>query len=90
MRIEATVWAYTASGSDKLDLYYAADAMSPAWTFLATLTPTATGAQVLSTTYTLPAGSLQAVRARFRYGGTAVACGTGTYNDHDDLVFEVP
>ena len=48
-----------------------------------------TGAGTLSATYTLPTGTLQAVRARFRYNGTAAACGTGSYDDHDDLVFAV-
>jgi leucyl aminopeptidase len=32
---------------------------------------------------------VQAVRARFRYNGSVAACGTGSYNDHDDLVFAV-
>jgi leucyl aminopeptidase len=89
VRVEATVWAYSTFSSDKLDLYYAANAASPSWTFLATLAPTAAGAQTLSATYTLPAGAMQAVRARFRYQGSAAACGTGNYNDHDDLSFAV-
>jgi hypothetical protein len=89
VRIDATVWAWTTPSSDKLDLYYAANANSPSWTFIATLTPTAAGAQTLSTTYTLPSGSLQAVRARFRYQGSASACTTGSYDDHDDLIFAV-
>ena len=89
VRIEATVWAWTTPSSDHLDLYYAANAASPTWTLVATLTPTATGAQVLSATYALPTGGQQAVRARFRYTGTAAPCGTGAYDDHDDLVFAV-
>jgi leucyl aminopeptidase len=89
VRIEATVWAYAAYSSDKLDLYYAANANSPAWTFIGTLAPTRSGSQVLSATYTLPAGALQAVRGRFRYSGTAGSCGTGSYDDHDDLIFAV-
>jgi leucyl aminopeptidase len=89
VRIEATVWVYSTT-SDKLDLYYTANAASPTWTFITTLTPTVRGAQTLSTTYTLPAGAVQAVRARFRYGGSPAACGTGSYNDHDDLIFAVP
>src|SRR5512134_2089929 len=89
VRVEATVWAWTTPSADRLDLYYAADANGPSWTFLATLTPAAAGAQTLSATYTLPAGALQAVRARFRYQGTAAACATGGYIDHDDLVFAV-
>lgn len=89
VRVEASVWAYSTFSADKLDLYYTANAASPTWTFLATLAPTAAGAQTLSATYTLPAGTLQAVRARFRYQGTAAACATGGYIDHDDLIFAV-
>jgi bacterial leucyl aminopeptidase len=43
----------------------------------------------LSATFTLPTGSLQAVRAQFRYQGEASVCTTGPYNDHDDLIFHV-
>ncbi len=89
VRIDATVWAYSSFSSDKLDLYYAPNATSPTWTFIGTLTPTAAGAQTLSATYTLPTGSLQAVRAQFRYAGSAGTCSTGGYNDRDDLVFAV-
>ncbi len=89
VRIDATVWAYSAFSSDKLDLYYAANAASPTWTLITTLTPTAAGAQTLSATYTLPAGSLQAVRAQFRFQSTTAACSAGGYNDRDDLVFAV-
>ena len=90
VRIDATVWAWTTPSADALDLYYAASAASPAWTFIGTLTPTAAGAQTLSATYTLPAGALQAVRAQFRYQGSASACTSGSYNDRDDLIFAVP
>ncbi len=89
VRIEATVWAWTTPGQDHLDLYYAANASSPSWTFLATLTPAVAGASTLSATYSLPSGGNQAVRARFRYQGTATPCGTGSFIDHDDLVFAV-
>jgi hypothetical protein len=89
VRIEATVWAFSPPAGDKLDLYYAADANSPSWTFITTLTPATGGAQTLSTTYNLPAGTLQAVRARFRYQGSATPCQPGGFDDHDDLVFAV-
>jgi hypothetical protein len=85
--VTATVWAY--STSDHLDIYYTANANSPSWVFVKTITPTTTGAQTLSTTYTLPTGSLQAVRANFRYEGSATVCTTGSYDDHDDLIFAV-
>jgi hypothetical protein len=89
VRIDATVWAWTTPSDDKLDLYYAANANSPTWTFITTLTPTLVGAQTLSANYTLPAGALQAVRAQFRYQSTNASCSAGGYNDRDDLVFAV-
>lgn len=89
VRVDATVWAWTTPSSDHLDLYYAANASAPTWTFIGTLTPTASGAQTLSATYTLPAGTLQAVRANFRYTSSAGVCVAGSYTDHDDLVFAV-
>jgi subtilase family serine protease len=87
--VSATVWAWTGYTSDALDLYYAANANSPSWVFIKTIVPTKAGAQTLSATFTLPTGSLQAVRAQFRYQGRASSCTTGSYNDHDDLVFAV-
>ena len=84
------MWAYATASADRLDLFYAANAVSPTWTLIATLTPPAAGAQVMSATYTLPAGALQAVRAQFRFQGTASACTTWSSNDHDDLIFAVP
>jgi len=89
--VTATVWTYSTSGSTKdyLDIYYTANASSPSWVLAKTIAPTTTGAQTLSTTYTLPAGSLQAVRANFRSGGSAAVCTTGSYDDHDDLIFAV-
>ncbi|MBU6198231.1 MAG: PKD domain-containing protein [Xanthomonadaceae bacterium] len=86
-QVSATVWAY--STADALDLYSAADATNPSWTFLSTITPSAAGAQTLSTTFTLPAGGLQAVRAHFRYQGSASPCSTGSYDESDDLIFAV-
>ena len=89
VKVSATVWAYSSFTSDHLDLYYAANANSPTWVLIATITPAAAGAQTLSANYTLPSGSLQAVRANFRYLGSASSCSTGAYDDHDDLIFAV-
>ncbi|WP_257462748.1 Ig-like domain-containing protein [Archangium lipolyticum] len=89
VRIEATVWAWGSGSSDALDLYYTADASNPSWTYLSTLIPSAGGQQVLSTTYTLPVGAVQAVRGVFRYGGSPGSCVAGSYNDQDDLFFAV-
>jgi subtilase family serine protease len=87
--VTATVWAYTGFTSDALDIYSAANANSPSWVFVKTIVPTKAGSQTLSTTFTLPTGSLQAVRAQFRYLGSASSCTTGSFNDHDDLIFAV-
>ncbi|HZP65646.1 MAG TPA: hypothetical protein VFB32_05000 [Rudaea sp.] len=87
VKVTATVWAY--STADALDLYSAANANSPSWVFLSTINPTAAGAQTLSTSFTLPSGGLQAVRGNFRYQGSASSCSTGSYDDHDDLIFAV-
>jgi leucyl aminopeptidase len=87
--VTATVYAYSTGSSDSLDLYYAPNASAPVWTLIKTIKPTAGGVQTLSTTFTLPTGSLQAVRANFRYQGSASSCTSGSYNDHDDLIFAV-
>ena len=89
VKVTATVWAYSSFSSDSLDLYYTANANSPTWTLIATIKPTAAGVQTLSTTFTLPTGALQAIRANFRYTGSASSCSTGAYDDHDDLIFAV-
>ncbi|WP_395811824.1 Kelch repeat-containing protein [Archangium minus] len=87
VRVEATVWAYADPEANRLDLYYATDARNPAWTYLATLTPSGPRVQVLTATYVLPTGSLQAVRGVFRYAGSAEPCPGGVFDDVDDLVF---
>ncbi len=93
VRVEATVHVWPGGPtSDHLDLYYAANAASPSWQAIATnITPTSgqTGIQTFTATYTLPSGALQAVRAQFRYQGSASTCTSGSYNDRDDLVFAV-
>jgi subtilisin family serine protease len=88
-RIDVHVVAYNYA-SDHLELYYASDANNPSWTYLTTLRPSTSGAQILSTEYVLPEGSLQAVRARFRVNGSQGPCSaSSTYDDHDDVVFAV-
>ncbi|MEK6335429.1 MAG: Calx-beta domain-containing protein [Acidobacteriota bacterium] len=91
VKIEVTVWAWSTPANDHLDLYYAADASNPSWIYHTTLEPSVVGAQVLSTTYTLPTGAtLQAVRARFRYQGTPSSCSASfgcIFDDYDDLIF---
>ena len=91
IKIDTTVWVF--SSSDHLDLYLTTDATasSPVWTLLnaTTITPTTSGAAVLSFTTTLPAtgGMTWAVRANFRFGGATALCTTGSFDDHDDVAF---
>jgi large repetitive protein len=87
VRIDATFRAY-ATG-DVLHLFWAADAIAPSWAPVATLAPVASGLQTASATFVAPAGSLQAVRARLTWGGPAAPCGTGPYDDHDDVALEI-
>ena len=89
VEVAATVWAWTTPSADTVDLYFAADANNPTWTLIGSVSPSASGAQTLTAQYTLPAGSLQAVRANFRYQGAQSSCSGGTYDDADDLVFAV-
>jgi leucyl aminopeptidase len=86
--VTATVWAYS-STTDTLDLYRAPNANSPVWTLIGSYKPSGSGARTITATYTLPTGSLQAIRANFRYQGTASTCSPGSYDDHDDLIFAV-
>jgi hypothetical protein len=88
VKIEATVWVYSAT-ADFLDLYFAPDATAPAWTPIATglLATTSQTLQVISTTFVLPSATLPAIRAGWRFGTSASPCTSGSYDDHDDLVF---
>jgi hypothetical protein len=88
-RLDVSAWVFNDFTVDRVDLYRAANANAPSWTYLATLTPTAAGPYLFSAIYTLPAGSLQAVRARIYPGLTPASCGPGIFVDHDDLAFAV-
>eukprot|EP00569_Conticribra_weissflogii_P003759 CAMPEP_0171330948 /NCGR_PEP_ID=MMETSP0878-20121228/2361_1 /TAXON_ID=67004 /ORGANISM="Thalassiosira weissflogii, Strain CCMP1336" /LENGTH=1637 /DNA_ID=CAMNT_0011831367 /DNA_START=195 /DNA_END=5108 /DNA_ORIENTATION=+ len=87
--ITATVYAWSSGQDDRADFFYASNAANPTWEFLGTLIPPSGGLQELKMAYTLPPGSLQAVRVGFRYKGSLNACSPGNYNDRDDLVFSV-
>lgn len=91
VRIEVDIWAenYT---YDKVDLYSAADANQPVWTYIGTRSPSWNGPVTIPINYTLPAGGLQALRVNFRgspFVGGANPCSPGDYTDHDDVVFPV-
>jgi len=88
VRIDATVWVWGAS-SDFLELYFAPDANNPVWTQIGgTLTGTTSQTQqTLSATFVLPGATLPVIRGNWRFVGSAAVCTTGSFDDHDDLVF---
>ena len=92
--VEAKVWAWRNGQSDIVDFYYATNGANPAWELIQSITPPAGGAQTLKARYTLlpsSGGSRQAVRVNIRYAGSQKdsGCSGGSYDDADDLVFEV-
>jgi hypothetical protein len=87
--IIASVWAWGSGASDTADFFYAADASSPNWQYIGSVTPATGGAQDLMVSYDLPQGTNQAVRVQFRYAGSIGTCTSGSYNDRDDVVFAV-
>ncbi|WP_309888853.1 Ig-like domain-containing protein [Archangium sp.] len=93
VKIEVSVFATPSYYSEALDLYHAVDATNPVWTYVTTLYPGGSNAQTLAhVIFTLPVGTPvrdQALRGRYRYGGGAAPCGSGAFDDHDDLVFAV-
>ncbi|WP_224365833.1 Ig-like domain-containing protein [Hyalangium versicolor] len=89
VNISATVWAWSTPSYDWLDLFHAPDANNPVWTYLGSLQPALAGSQMLSTSFTLPAGGLQAIRGVFRYKGVSASCSELSYSDNDDLIFAV-
>ena len=89
VRVDVTVWGFSPGFADSLDLYYTATAATPSWTYAGTVRSGKAGLHTISMTYTLPNGTLQAVRARYRHRGDPSPCGPGDVNDHDDLVFTV-
>jgi len=87
-KIQAKVWAWSSGVADRADFYYASNANDPEWIHKGTLTP-GRGLQTLSVEYTIPAGSMQAVRVNFRYSGSTSPCTGGYWDDVDDLIFPV-
>jgi hypothetical protein len=86
--VRADVEARADFAQDAADFFFAADATHPVWQPIGTAVPTASGPQSLEASYFLPAGSLQAVRVRFRQGAGA-PCSANSVDDTDDLVFAV-
>lgn len=95
VEITATTWPWKDGPSlDIVDFYFASDANDPSWQHIGAIVPAAHQEETHSMQYTLPAGSLQAVRVNIRWGGKtseppSSACSGGSFDDVDDLVFAV-
>jgi hypothetical protein len=95
-RITATVscWA-DGYANDYVYFYYASDeANNTDWNFIERIQCTGGGQQTLTTSYTLPKGSNQAVRVSIRHMEDDLTndgdkCGLGPFTDNDDVAFTV-
>ena len=90
--ITATVWCWSDGSEDFIDFYYASDAESPVWNQIGgRQSCPGGGEQTVTESYTLPQGSVQAVRVNIMYKSSEAAdgCVPGGYNDVDDLVITV-
>jgi hypothetical protein len=90
VKVTVTAWCYNTT--DTLDLYYSTSVAPLVWTAVATgvTCPVSGGAYTFAQTFTLSGtNGLQAIRAAMRYGGAAGTCVAGSYNERDDLIFQV-
>ena len=89
------VYAWSSGSSDRADFYYASDVNNVNWVHLSTIRASRGGLQNISVSYTLPAGSTQAIRVQFRYGWPygpeTTACKNGSWSDRvsptNDAIF---
>ena len=89
-QIEVTLWAWSPT-DDFLEIYFAGDAEAPVWSLVTSVSPSASGQNVITADLTIPSGTRRpVVRARLRWNGAPGPCKTNSgYDDHDDLVFAV-
>ena len=89
-QVTVTITVYCYSSSDSLDVYYTSNADAPSWQYIGTGQCSSSGIHTFTANITLAnTTGLHAVRANFRYQGSASTCTAGSWNDHDDLVFDV-
>ncbi|AGC46577.1 S8A family peptidase [Myxococcus stipitatus DSM 14675] len=88
VRISAKI-AGAGSWLSPVDLFHAADARNPSWTYVGQLPFPGAGVPELSTTFVLPEGGLQAIRGVAGFNPMQASCTPEGWADHDDLVFPV-
>eukprot|EP00984_Skeletonema_dohrnii_P013233 scaffold5460_cov153-Skeletonema_dohrnii-CCMP3373.AAC.20 len=91
--ITATVWCWEEGSNQYIDFYYASDALNPVWIKIGDRQPCPGGGlQNMTASYSLPQGSIQAVRANLMFGRAdpgVNSCTRGNFDDTDDLVITV-
>lgn len=91
--VQVDVWAYCYdSSSDNINFVYTNNSATPSWRVVAFTNPCpASGFQKITKTFTLDniTGN-HTLRAIIQYrGDTTSTCGTGSYDDNDDLVLNI-
>mmetsp|Transcript_42471 Transcript_42471/g.76522 ORF Transcript_42471/g.76522 Transcript_42471/m.76522 type:complete len:516 (-) Transcript_42471:55-1602(-) len=86
--IEADVFCH--SKRSVADIYHARNPSNPVWTYIGTSRCTKDGHKKITAHCTLTEGKPeQAVRVNIRQSGSRNSCPGGSYDDTDDLVFQV-
>ncbi len=89
--VDVTTWAWASGQYDYLDIYYARDAYAPVWQHVETVQGSGPGEQVYQVMHVLDdTPTRHAIRAQWRYSGSATPCSGGPFNDRDDLVLTRP
>ena len=87
--VTVNLWCWGTGTSDRADIFLSSDASSPNWQSLTTITCPGNGAQTIRHAFDVPSGANQSIRVNFRYNGSPSTCSSGSYDDHDDLIFAV-
>ncbi|RKI36567.1 hypothetical protein D7Y27_28020 [Corallococcus sp. AB004] len=86
VNIQVTAYV-TMPASNRIELYSATNLANPVWQLINTIMPPTNFSQTFTLRYSLPAAPIQAIRARISYNGPLTSCGSGSFDDHDDLIF---
>jgi len=87
--VTVKLWCWNTGSSDHADIFLSSDASSPDWQELTTITCPGGGEQTIRHAFDVPSGANQSIRVNFRYNGSPSTCSSGSYDDHDDLIFAV-
>ena len=87
--VSVKVWCWGSGASDTADIYITNDASAPDWNHLVSIGCPGGGEQMLKHAFDVGQGTTQSIRVNFRYNGAQSTCSSGSYDDHDDIIFTV-